>query len=302
MLSLRALKHFSVLAAEGNYSRAAARLHMTQSALTRSIQMLEREVGFTLMDRSAAGIQLTRSGQTILARTHRILLETAALEHESELIRGLDTGKVAFGVGVFPAAGFLSPLLTQLAKAHPGIHVQVEIESWRHLRQMLEDDRLDFVVAITHSLPPSSDFTIRRLPEQHAGLFVHARHPLLGLSRSALQKALPGYRLAATNLPPRAKAQLAAIYRISAVEALPISLECNSLETLRAVALGSDTVLFCTQEAIRPDFQAGRLIQLPLAYTSESTLTGGIIYPTRRTLSPAAKRVIALIEAHMRAA
>jgi len=299
MLSLRALNHFSVLAAEGSYSRAAARLHLTQSALSRSIQMLERDLGLKLIDRSQSGMLLTQSGQTVLTRAQRILAEASELKRESELIKGLDTGAVSFGVGVFPAASFLTPLLTQLAQDYPGIKVQVEIESWQRLRQMLDADSLDFVVAITHSLPPSEDFIVRPLPAQHAGLFVRANHPLLAVKRASLKNALGHYRIAATHLPPRARTQLATIYRIVNVDDLPIALECNSVETLRAVALNSDVVLFCMKEAIGEDLRTGKLIQLPFSYTAKSELTSGIIHPIRRTLSPAAKQIIALIEEHM---
>jgi DNA-binding transcriptional LysR family regulator len=55
MLSLRALKHFSVLAEERHFSRAAARLHLTQSALTRSIQGLEDTLGIKLLDQIRRG-------------------------------------------------------------------------------------------------------------------------------------------------------------------------------------------------------------------------------------------------------
>ena len=299
MLSLRALNHFSVLAAECSYSRAAARLHITQSALSRSIQMLENEVGFRLLDRSQSGMLLTKSGEAVLLRAHRILAEAAALEHESKMIKGLDSGEVSFGVGVFPAASFLSPLLTQLARDYPGFNVQVEIDSWKRLHQMLDTDRLDFVVAITHSLPPSDGFTVRPLPAQHAGLFVRADHPLLALKRSALRSALADYRIAATHLPPRARAQLAATYRIANSDELPMALQCNSVEALRSVALNSDVVLFCMLEAIRQELKSGQLVQLPLSYAAKSALTSGIIHSTRRTLSPAAKCVIALIEEHM---
>ncbi|WP_245153504.1 LysR family transcriptional regulator [Allopusillimonas ginsengisoli] len=300
MLSLRALKHFSTLAEERHYSRAAAKLHLTQSALTRSIQSLEETLGLKLLDRSAAGIRLTKPGRSVLAHAHRVLAEAAALKRETELIRGLASGEVAMGAGVFPAAGFLSPLLTQLAQDYPGISMRVEIEGWASLVEMLAQDRLDFVVAVTHSLPPSAEFTVRPLPPQHAGLFVRAGHPLLAIQgRSALRSALMNYRLAATPLPPRTRDHLAALYRLTSVDDLPMALECNSVAALRAVALGSDVIFLCMRESIRGELEDGSLIQLPIFYSNQTELTCSIIHHAGRTLSPAAVQVISMVEALM---
>lgn len=295
-LSLRALQHFSVLVEERHFSRAAARLHLTQSALSRSIQSLEKSLGLELLDRNPGRLQLTQSGQMVLERAQRILTETSALERESELVRGLDTGHVAFGIGVFPAAGLLSPLLERLARDHPGFSVHVEIESWQRLHKKLESDQLDFVVAVTHSLPPSSEFAVRPLPAQHGGLFVRAGHPLLTVARRVLRSALEKYCLATTDLPPRARSHLARLYRITGNEQLPIALECDSIEALRGVALASDTVLFSTREAINSDLASGRLVQLPLSYSPSDELACGVIHPARRTLPPAAEKVIAIVE------
>jgi DNA-binding transcriptional LysR family regulator len=296
MLSLRALRHFSVLVEERNYSRAALRLHLTQSALSRSIQSLEDELGLQLLDRTATGMEPTQTGRMVLDYAHRILGEEQALRRESELIRGHDSGRVAFGVGVFPAAGLLSPLLTRVACEYPGLSVHVEIESWQRLFDKLRRDRLDFVVAVTHSLPPSSEFRARPLPPQHGGLFVRRGHPLLQARKRELRSLLGQYRLAATDLPARAREHLARMYRVLSPEQLPIGLECDSVATLRDVTLHSDVVLFSTYEAIRHEIETGLLAALPVEYSTFGALTYSIIHHERRSLSPAAEKLIELIQ------
>lgn len=296
MLSLRGLRHFSVLAEERHYTRAAARLHLTQSALSRSIHTLEQTLNVQLLDRSVPGLALTPAGRTVLEHAHRVLNEAAALHRHVEVMQGTETGDVAIGAGVFPAAGFLSPLLTVLARDYPGIRMRAEVESWQRLHEMLVRDDLDFVVAITHSLPPSADFQVRRLPPQHVGLFVRASHPLLGIGHRSLRASLADYRLAATHLPARARNQLATLYRLSHSDALPIALECNSVDALLTVALNSDVIMLCVREAIREPLANGSIIQLPLAYSSEAELPCNIIHHARRELSPAALKVVSLIE------
>lgn len=296
MLSLRSFHHFIVLVEEGTFTRAAERLHLTQSALSRSIQSLEEKLGLRLLDRNPNGLQLTQAGHMAHESIERILADTDALMRAARLLSGHDTGKVRFGAGVYPAAAFLAPLMKTLATEYPGISAHVEIESWKRLLDKLDQNKLDFVVAITHSLPPSSDYTERALPPQRVGLFVQKDHPLLGIKRSQLRARLTDYGLATTDLPPRARQHLALAYGLTDPAELPVTLECDSMNTLREVALSSHTVLFSTQEAIHADVAAGRLVQLPLKYTPEPRVTCSIIHHTYRTLTPAAETLIGLIQ------
>lgn len=296
MPTIRQLRHLTALVEESSYTRAAERVHLTQPALTRSIQALEETLGVRLLDRTPSGVSLTQSGQSLYHRAERVLTELDALKRDATLLRGHDTGTVRFGVGVYPAAAFLLPLLQRLAADYPGICAHVEIESWRRLLEKLDSGTLDFVVAITHSLPPSSSYATRHLPDQVAGLFVRAEHPLLLTPQGKLQSELMKYGLAATDLPPRARQHLALAYGLSSIEQLPISLECDNVDALRDVVLTSDTVLFSTRDAIRAAVESRRLFQLPIEYFEGAELTCSIIHQAHLTLSSPVETVIGLIQ------
>jgi DNA-binding transcriptional LysR family regulator len=295
-LTLRGLQQFLVLSEEKHFSRAALKLHLTQSALSRGIQALEEDLGLSLLDRDPAGLRLTQPGEMVLAHARRILAETAELHRHARRLRGCESGQVNFGVGVFPAATFLSPLLKALARAHPDVQVHVEIESWQRLREKLQQDKLDFVVAVTHSLPPPKDYTVHPLPPQHGGLFVRAGHPLLEVPPRRLRAKLADYRLAATQLPQRARVYLAKLYQVSDPDDLPVACECDSIPTLREVALGSDVVLFCTREAIADELSAASLLPLPVPLPAAASLRFSVLHHKRRSLSPAAELVLGMIK------
>ena len=76
-MNLRQLEHLMALAEEGSFSRAAERMHLTQSALSRSLQGLEDELGARLVDRTGRRSTLTPLGEAVLARARRIVLEAA---------------------------------------------------------------------------------------------------------------------------------------------------------------------------------------------------------------------------------
>jgi len=64
---LRLLRHARALAEEGSFARAARTLHLTQPALSRSIQELERRTGIRLFDRNKGRVDLTALGEVFLA-------------------------------------------------------------------------------------------------------------------------------------------------------------------------------------------------------------------------------------------
>lgn len=297
MLSLRRLEHFAVLVEERSFSRAARRLNLTQPALTRSIQTLEETLGLQLVDRAASGLLPTESGRMVLARSQRMLGDLRALQREAERMRGFESGVIEFGVGSFPAAAFLGPVLTRLAREYPGLSVRVETESWRRLLEKLQRDELDFVVAVTHSLPPPADFQVRALRAQRMGFFVNPGHPLAALAGDEIRGRMAGYGLATTKLPPRAREEVAALFRLDGPEALPVRLECDNVEVLCEVAMSTDTVLFATHEAVHAELAAGSLLPLALDYLSPAPLPLTLVYPGGRSLSGAAELLIGMIEA-----
>ena len=72
-LNLRQLRYFVVVVEEGHFARAAARLYVTPPALTQQIQRLEREVGFSLLDRAARPVVPTPAGETFLLEARSVL-------------------------------------------------------------------------------------------------------------------------------------------------------------------------------------------------------------------------------------
>src|SRR6185369_3466641 len=74
-MELRHLRYFMAVGEEQHYNRAAQRLRVAQPALSRQIQDLEEELGFTLFDRLPRGVRLSLAGQLFLEDARRILLE-----------------------------------------------------------------------------------------------------------------------------------------------------------------------------------------------------------------------------------
>src|SRR3569623_555404 len=103
-MELRRLQHVVVLAEEGNFRRAAERVHLSQPAFSRSIQAAEAEVGLPLFDRGPVEARCTPAGKFFVERARALLLQNGRLDRDMSMFRDREGGEVTFGTGPFPAA------------------------------------------------------------------------------------------------------------------------------------------------------------------------------------------------------
>jgi DNA-binding transcriptional LysR family regulator len=131
-VDLAQLEVFVTVAREGRFSRAAGKLHRTQSAISQSIHKLEEEVGETLVDRSSRGGLLTDAGRVLRDYAERLLnLRESAQEALVEL-RELQRGKLAIAANEFTAL-YLLRVLTEFRRLHPMIRIMVQRSLGSHI-------------------------------------------------------------------------------------------------------------------------------------------------------------------------
>src|SRR5579872_2318047 len=91
------LRYLVALADELHFTRAAAREHIAQPALSQQIKRLEDEVGVALVERTTRRVSITEAGELLVARARRILAELDAAQMEMQALKGLMTGHVTVG-------------------------------------------------------------------------------------------------------------------------------------------------------------------------------------------------------------
>ena len=179
-MELRQLRYFVAVAEEGNISRAAKKIFLTQPALSRQIRALEDEFGQSLLERQAHSIRLTPAGETFV-REVRELLQHA--DQVVERVRAVGRG-VRLRVGYAPslAAGILSGAIESFTQTHPNAHVELSDLSTQEMLAGLENGTLDVVLTVG----PEGDrrglkwTPLVRAPWQ---LAVNRNHPLARRSR-----------------------------------------------------------------------------------------------------------------------
>lgn len=294
-MNLKRLEHLVAVAEEGSLAAAARRVHLSQPALTRSIQALEDEAGAVLFDRGARGVTLTTVGRMVTERARRILFESGCLARDLALVRQHEIGSVQIGLGAFPAAILLPELLCQLHQQWPKLRIATEVSHPGALLDALRAEQVDFVVIEQSTVPTAAELEVVRLPAGPGGVFVRAGHPLLAgpVSLAMLREAA----LVSVVFPPETHERLRKLLRCKPGEELPFQVESNDFRALTHLVRQADALLLAPARAVRDEVESGQLVSLDVPELPAVPMQFAIVRLAQRTLSPAAERAVAVIEA-----
>ena len=175
-LDLRYLKYAVQVAEAGSFRRAAERLSISQSTVSRRVQLFERQLGFSLFKRTRAGAGLTPEGERFLqqAVVGARYLRNAATEIRSA--RKLKTGLVRFGMlEAFPACPIIN-ILSAFRNRHPTIEVKLEEGTSEENTLGVKRGLLDAAISLSASKSPQ--FQVRRLCEPDLFVALSPLHEL----------------------------------------------------------------------------------------------------------------------------
>lgn len=262
-MNLKHLTHFLALAETGSFSRAAEQLHLTQSALSRSIQALEDDLGGPLVERLGKRNELTPLGHTVVTRARRIAHEATELRRGVELLLQGDSGNIRVGLGSGPGVMLMTPWLRHMAENHPRVQASISRGHIDLQVQQLRSRVLDALVVDSRSLVPVPDLLIEPITEMRAGTFCRAGHPL-AKRRSVLFKDLLLYPLASTPLSDDVARELVALYGPQADPAQMVTLRCEDVASLLDTMAVTDAIFLGIEAAARPGLEVGTVVKLPL--------------------------------------
>lgn len=144
MLDHLLLRSFVAVAESGNFTRAAERLHLTQSTVSQQLRRLEQSLDCQLLDRRQRHVRPTAEGERLLGYARRIL----ALHAEAEDVLGNlhNQGVLRIGVPEDFASDRLMPMLAQFAEQHPGLRLEVTSGLSPELYRLYHHNELDLAL------------------------------------------------------------------------------------------------------------------------------------------------------------
>jgi len=120
-MDLTLLRAFVTVAREGNLTRAAVQLHLTQPAVSLQIKHLQETLGVTLFTRTSHGLSLTRDGQALLPHAERALAAAGDVQRAAQSLRQEVRGRLRIGTILDPEFLRLGGFLKQLVETWPHI-------------------------------------------------------------------------------------------------------------------------------------------------------------------------------------
>jgi DNA-binding transcriptional LysR family regulator len=232
-VELRQLEYFIAVAGEMNFSRAAQRAHVVQSALSTSVAKLEKELGVDLFDRSRQQIRITPAGELFLDHARQVIHAARLAKEALNVYRGELTGNVDFGSIVSFGRLDVPRALGDFHRAYPLVRIRMRnalLGSSTHL-SAVADGSLDMaLVSAPDRFPPSIDM---RLLSQEEMVFVcrpdHAlaKHDAVRIAALAEEELIQfpkGYGLrrlldeafAAAGIAPNTSYEMTAEYNVVA--------------------------------------------------------------------------------------
>ncbi|MFF0744857.1 transcriptional regulator CynR [Streptomyces sp. NPDC004111] len=162
-LELRHLRYLLAVAEQGNFTRAAEELHISQPTLSQQIKQLERTLGVQLLDRTGRTVRLTDAGAVYTDHARRALRDLAAAERAVHDVQDLSRGHLRLGVTPTFTTYLVGPLTAELHARHPGVGLTLMEMTQDRIEAALLADGLDVGIAFAGShlpgITPTALFT-----------------------------------------------------------------------------------------------------------------------------------------------
>lgn len=171
------LQAFVAIAETGSFSAAAARLHLTQPAVSKRIAILEEQLTSPLFDRIGRQVSLTQAGLSLLPKAKNILQEVAAAQRAIADLNGEVRGKLSIATSHHVGLHHLPPYLRDFSKAYPEVKLDLHfLDSEQAYHEILQG-RFDLAV-ITLAQDEDAHVAMDMIWEDQLRFVAAKNHPL----------------------------------------------------------------------------------------------------------------------------
>ena len=247
----------------GSFAKAADRLGVAQSSLSKSIARFEDELKVKLIERSSRGSRLTPAGELVAERARRLIEETESLRRDVTLIAGGQPSRVRIGIASALNGGFLRRFALAAAETLPDVRLHFEIAPSHRLMQLLETRQTDVVFAGRPLGASDPQHDLVDIFTTTSVVAAAPHHPLARLNKVSLDD-LREHRTCGL-LQAHAKA-------LGLGEPAWVSFyESNCFDALLPVVAAGRAVLIAPAFVMRPHIETGALAALPCDWTIDMT-------------------------------
>lgn len=244
-MELYQLDYFLEAARQRNFTRAAARLHLAQAALSEQIRKLENELGTPLFHRGRRETVLTAAGETLRLHAEGLLDRAAAARRAVQDVAGLRGGRLAVGAIPSVSACLLAPIVARFRQRHPGVELCLFEGTSEAVAQWIENGRVELGIVQLPTGGGGFDETV--LFREPFVVLVARKHPAARLRSVDLARLAPEPFVLYKG---RARDTALAACRAAGFEPR-IACESGELETVRSLVSAELGLAILPQLAVR---------------------------------------------------
>ncbi len=289
-LSRRNLVHFIALAEEGRISLAAARVHLSPSAFSRSIQAVEEGLGLQLFTRSMNGATLTAAGKAVLHHARALDFENKRFELNLDLLRRGDSDRVCIGAAPIPACLLMPELLRRLHEQTPHLMIQAETGSIAGLLERLDRSEIDLCLLDIRNVQGNDErYASKKLAVIRCVVCCRAEHPLVASGR-VTARDLVDHRLAFARVDSIVEREVRACFGLDAAEPIPMTVACDDVNVLAGLLATTNLIGVLPQGVYEQHASALRMLEPD----DPSSLYAYVhaVWPKNRMLPPSALKAL----------
>jgi len=291
-MDLAELEVFLTVTREGRFSRAAEKMHRTQSAVSQTIRKLEEELGEPLFDRSSREGALTDAGRVLQEYAERLLNLRAGAHDALKELREVQRGQLVIAANEFTAL-YLLPVLGNFRRLHPMIKITVLRSLGSRIGDQVLRHAADFGVLSFDPQEPLLSSVI--VYSDELSFVVPPSHPLAG-SKEISIKQLGAETFVAHNVPSPYRDKVIDSFRKYKTP-LHMDVELPTLQSIkRFVAMGNG-VAFVPHISAETEIATGELVRIPVRELDLNRKLR-LVYRKKANLSHAAQAFLKVAEAY----
>jgi DNA-binding transcriptional LysR family regulator len=254
-MNLRQLEMFRAVAEQGTFTKAAGHLHVSQSAVSRQVQLLEEEVGGALLRRSAKGVTVTEAGELLLRMSHRVERDVEEALAEISQTHALQRGILHLGGGMTVCLYILPRLLKKYRRLYPGVDLQITTGSSEKILELVRAHEVDLGLL---TLPINArDLEVLPVMKEEMVVVTSPGHPL-SREKTIDPKALGKFPLILYEPGSNTRKVLDQFFLEEGISA-EVAMETENVEIIKAMVAINLGVTIVPYTPVAKDVRSGRL-------------------------------------------
>jgi DNA-binding transcriptional LysR family regulator len=278
-------RYFVAISEDLSIRKAAERVHISPSALSRQVMLLEAEYGQALLTRKANGVELTAAGDILVRHIHSLLRQEHALKGDLADLGNLQFGHIRIACGNGFATSLANLILPEFYKLHPGVSYTVAVDPGDEVMRSIAEDQAD--IGLTFN------------PPAHPAIEVISsfKAPLLAVTspQRTYKKISGGVSIDELSTTPLALPRFnhgirRLVHQVEMAEGVRLrpAMESNSYEVLKSFIMNRNGVSLFPYFSVAQELKEGKLRAHPLANVMFQSTNGAIIVRRGRHSSLAA--------------